>query len=267
MSADGPTGLGIGVLATSFPRLRPAFACALAAALLCAAAAGCLKLEPTLTINTDGGGILHLRYELSSTAARQISLSGELAKQLDVAAGRTALATPAPSPLPIAEEQIRAALAPFEERGVHLNSLRVEKHREWHAVSLDIRFTNLADLMQLPFFTTCNRSLTRTKAGSYQFTFEAPVTYPGGAASAARDKNRFKELQPLLAGLKVAFTLNTPSDILDTDAHRKTRRTAAWEFDLDRNPDALDGLNGKKFSVVFTSVGAKPAEFSFPAKR
>lgn len=257
---------GAGTRYSRFAAQRSALACALAAMTIFAAPAGCLKLEPTLTLNADGSGLLHLRYEMSATAVRQLNLAGGIVRRLDIASGRTEPAAAVTTFLPLDERQIGDMFAPFEERGVRLINLHVEKRREWHVVALEVRFANLADLMQLPIFSSCGRSLTRTRAGSYQLAFKAPATTPGVTPPDLGDKAGLQQLQPLLGGLKVAVTINVPADILETDAPRKTRRMAAWEFDFDRNPAALDALNRKTFNVVFTSAGAALPEFSFPAK-
>ena len=267
MSVDRFISISAGGRDKGIATLRAVSGCAIAALAILAATAGCLKLEPTLTLNADGSGELQLRYEISDTMVRQLAVAGGIVRQLDIASGLTNRAAATLPLLPFDEAEVRAMFAPFEERGVRLKSLRVESRRGWHTVAMQVDFSNLAALMQVPIFSPCGRSLTRTRAGSYQLAFEVPATARQQTPTdLAGDKARLQELQPFLTGLKVDVTINLPSDILETDAPRKTRRMAAWAFEFDRNPSAIDALNHKTFHVIFTSVGASPPEFSFPAK-
>ena len=52
---------------------------------------------------------------------------------------------------------------------------------------------------------------------------------PGGGAA---DAEMMKQMEALLKGLRVAFKITAPLEVVEHNAHRKTGNTLIWEFDL-----------------------------------
>jgi hypothetical protein len=64
----------------------------------------------------------------------------------------------------------------------------------------------------------------------------SPVENPAGEQQSqmppAADPETMKQVEQLLKGLRVAFKISAPFDVLEHNAHRKEGTTLVWEYDL-----------------------------------
>ena len=52
----------------------------------------------------------------------------------------------------------------------------------------------------------------------------------------------------MMKGFKAVIRVKTPGRILETNASEKKERQAAWTYDLDRDPDALEKAQKGEFA-------------------
>lgn len=209
----------------------------------------CVQVEQTLTLEQSGSGTLLVQYAMDLETLAEIEARAR--------AEAEALGEEAPIPLSFDEAQIREDFKAYEPIGVTL-----EDALSWEAdgkktVRLKIRFSSLAALTQTEFLSDRQLRVRRLEDGSMEFTQIAPPTDPGMA-----------ELQDLMrelmAGFRAVLAVETPTDILETNADERDARVARWIFDVERDRRALARAQQLDLRVRFAA--GDPPMPEFPAE-
>ena len=230
--------------------------------------AGCLRLEPTLTLTPDGTGTLRLLYSMKEPMLGQVQSFHRLAEQLQQAepgGGSNAPVRELQIPCVYDETVIRQQLKPYEARGIKIKALRCDTRQGWRHVDLVLQFDTLEHVMALPCFADCAVSLKRVNGDDYRLTIQAPDLSGEQALPDLANPATAKTLGTLLGGFSLALRIRTPQDIVTTNANRNDGREASWVFDFDKDPKALAGLNKAVLQVVFQGAGLYLKEFDRPA--
>jgi hypothetical protein len=231
---------------------------------------GCLKMEHDLRFKEDGTSTYRLKYAISEQAIAQLRAMEKLKGQLAEAAGQ-----PPPKeemdPLMLAfldpdEGVLREAIKAYEKDGVSLKSLDVESRSAWRSVELEIEVADLAKAAQAEFFKAHGFNLTRDKDGRYVFSRDPHINRPGEIPQAPTEEE-LRELIPLVAGFNTTVKVTVPGRILATTAFRQTLYTAAWTFDFDREPAALQAVQRQPFRIVFESRKAEFPEIHYDGSK
>ena len=74
------------------------------------------------------------------------------------------------------------------------------------------------------------------------------------------DSEQMKAMMPMLAGMRMAFKINTPTKIISTTAPVKSSNSAEWVFDADTDPDSILNMGKTKMEVVFEGAGVNIPE-------
>ena len=226
---------------------------------------GCLKLDETLTIREDGSANLDLVYAVSEQAVTQLKALLKVRDKMAVLSGDEPASRSDRSDLfliPV-EDKIRREIGKYEKQGVHIERLKVQARDNWRHVDLKLSCASLANLAKTDLFSQYGFSLSKGADGNYTFVRDRES---GNDASSENlpDAETLKLLTPVIEGFKATFRINTPGKILKTNAHTKTARNATWEFNFDRNPNAITALQDQQFSVVFEGKGEDGKSFSLP---
>ena len=159
-------------------------------------------------------------------------------------------------PFDFSDEDVRNDFKEFERDGVVLQSVKTETRDGWKFRRMVIRFKSLHSLAKAGFLADRNISLVKDSQGNYVFTQQV-----------AREGNLPPELAALtgtsadslfsdmMKGFKAVIRVKTPGRILETNAPEKKDRTAAWTYDLDRDPDALQKAQHASLRIVFDGKG------------
>jgi len=235
------------------------YAASLLLALLPLLSAGCIQMEHDLRISDDGSANYRLVYAISEPAIARFRAMFKLKDDLAVAAGETPPGKEL-EPLLAAfldpeEAEIRKQLEAFAEAGVSIKSIHQETRAAWRHIELELEVANLATLAGNPFFARHGFDLSRNDEGQYVWSRSPHITDVGGIP-ATPSATELDELTPILAGFKTVVKVTPPGRILSTTAFRTTLQTAAWEFDFNRQPTAVQTLLRQHFHIVFDAPRA-----------
>ena len=225
---------------------------------LALAGAGCIRVEQTLTLNADGTGIIDLTYGMRE---EQIGPLQETARSLLAGeAGADAEAMP----FDFSDADVRRDFKEFEADGVFLDSVQTTTREGWRFRRLVIRFKSLAALARTGFLADRHVSLTRDARGNYSFVQSSNGGNGTGAFSALAAMPADGGFQEVLDGFRAVIRVRTPGRILRTNSPERSDRTAAWTFDLEQDPDALEKAQQAAMQIVFDGSGLSIPEFRTP---
>lgn len=224
-------------------------------------AAGCVQIEQDLTLKADGSGVLRLSYvaaeaegTLTQQAAREM-----LRQTLAMNGGGTRL------PQDMSDAEIRTQFAGYAKHGVKLEQLTTERKGQQMIRRATVSFKTLSGLVRalLPERTLV---LSRTARGDYTLTQQ-----PGGGDNLV---NRFAgiaadESNPLTAelfkGFRATLRINVPGRVQEANAAQAAQKTAVWQFDFDRDAQALAKLLQRPMRLTFEGGGLNLTPFVYKA--
>ena len=225
---------------------------------------GCVHVEQSLTINPDGSGTLEVNYGMPlETIAQMESLS----QQASAMEGFTN-DTETTSLFDFNEEDIRKDFKDYERHKVTLDSVQTIESNGWKYVNLKVKFAHLKGLSKTELIADRSISLTKNEDGSYVFKQTAPemandLTNIEGVDQAAIQAMMVEMMKGFYASLRV----NTPGKVLETNAQRQEDQTAIWEFDLEKDKQALDRAQKLNTFVKFDGQGLDLEEFGGSEKK
>ncbi len=76
------------------------------------------------------------------------------------------------------------------------------------------------------------RSSMKARPSSSPCPVENPTSDAPGPGRRAPDAEMMKQMEALFKGLRVAFKITAPFEVVEHNAHRKTGNTLIWEYDL-----------------------------------
>lgn len=233
------------------------------AALLLPLLAGCIQMEHDLTIHEDGSAIYRLDYAITEQAITQFKAMFKLKDDLAVAAGEPPPGTEL-EPLLVAfldpdEAEIRKQLEAFAVTGLTIKTVHQESRAAWRHIELELEIPDLARLAANPFFQKHGFELYKNAEAQYVWSRAPHINDPGSIPTATTDRD-LEQITPLLAGFRTIVRVTPPGRILSTTAFRTTLQTAAWEFDFNREPAAVQMLQQQRFHIVFDAPLAKLPE-------
>jgi uncharacterized lipoprotein YehR (DUF1307 family) len=219
---------------------------------------GCLKIKNTLTIKKSGNGNIEIKYAISERAINQLNSMRKLQEQMQRFSGKEIQqneeARYAYMFLMPREKELRKELESYEHLGVKIKELKVETRNAWRHVDMNITFTDLEKLSQIPVFKYVGFSLIKNKTGDYVF-YQASEPSKNSPMPDVSNEKVLRKLSPILSGFKVIFTLKTPGIVLKTNADRKSNYSSMWIFDFDKDPKSILKLQKSKFITIFSSTG------------
>jgi hypothetical protein len=247
---------------------RTAVAGALLVALL-AGGVGCLRIESSLLVEPDGSGRWRLVYAMRNAVASDLTMARELAGRLMEAAGEAETNRPAAADAEIPWLFDAAAIRErFDTLGgddIALQSLKIESRSDWRHVEMVVRFRRLDRLLSLPVFAPCAVFLRRAEDGRYTLTMRAPDLGGGQVMPKLSDREVADSLMPVLNGLRIVNRVDVPGEVRQSNATRSDTRGATWEFDFERDAQALERLDGASMEVVFDGSECALRAFEKPA--
>jgi hypothetical protein len=221
------------------------------------AAAGCVKVDQTITLNKDGSGTLDMRYGMSEQTIAQL----EAMQQMSQTMGEDA-AMDQESPFEFDEAKVREEFEATKPEGVELVALSSETVDGWKFIDMKIAFDDLAALKRTELFEDSDLSLQRDDDGNYILTQASgpdDMTDMGGAGAdegeGAMEQQMMQQMAAMFAGLRLETRVVVPTRIIDTNGTVVDEKTASWVFDIDEDPSVLTKLDAMKLRVVFAGKG------------
>ena len=120
-------------------------------------AGGCVKIDATLRLERNGSGSLRTIYAMPAFLVKQLEVTRQWARSLDLAAGKPTNAAPAQVEIPMIFDE--AALKPYfaamAADGVTLEALKTRDQGGWKYVDFTVKFTRFDGLVKQPCFRDC----------------------------------------------------------------------------------------------------------------
>lgn len=240
---------------------------AFAVAALLALSSGCLKIDSTLDLNSDGSGKWRIIYAMPAHMIRQVQNAVNLTAALQQAGGVTnTVAEPLDLPLLFEEPAVRNRLAPLAAQGIRLVKVEVKPRAGWPTVEMTVQFDSLEKLLNQPFFADCAATYRREADGTGRLTLTAPRLGLQAKPPDLTDPKTSTAMVPFLAGLNVVSRIGVPGAIRNTNAGANDGRRATWEWDFERDGNAVERLNEARLIVIFDAAAVAMKPFEKPAR-
>lgn len=213
--------------------------------------AGCIHVEETIDLKSDGSGRLLLSYGMSKEHVAALESAMSEADALEPDASDEA------NPFNFDEESIREHFSELETEGVKLASVHSEEKDDWKYVHLDITFDSIEGLAKTPLFSDRQLSLTRNDTGQYVFKQARDAETSSEKLADTENPEIEALVRKMMAGFKVVVQVKTPGPIAESSSTDLEGRTATWTFDIDKDWKAFAELDQLDMWVVFEDEGAE----------
>lgn len=223
------------------------------------ALSGCVHVDQAITLNKDGSGRLEVSYGMSLGDLEQMQALTESAGGGEK--DKTASATP----FDFREEDIRKDFEEYARFGVKLDSVKTEEKDGWKYIHLKVAFRNLAGLAKTELVADRAVSLSKDAEGRYVFRQAVGEALPDVQAEGGDGESASAVMAGLMKGFRARVRVSVPGPIVESSGARIEGQTAEWEYDLEKDPKAVERLQRADMRVVFEGGGLdlpelKPAE-------
>jgi len=229
-----------------------------ALAAVAALAAGCIRSESKLTLNADGTAAFEISYSMAEQTIKQLKAVRTLRDDLNQAGD----AAPQPSwqdafidvfvdPV---EERIREEIAKYEPYGVAAEKVEVQSRNNWRHVVIRIRCSDLPAMGKTHLFGEYGFSLARKDDGTYLMT-RMQRCPPPPAKPDYDDPETARLLGSILAGYSIRISVQVPGRIVGGNAARTSLYSSDWDFDFNRDRDAMTKFQNHELKLQFQGKG------------
>ena len=204
---------------------------------------GCIKMEQDITLNKDGSGNVKFVYGMSEQTITQMEAMKQMSKSEDGAEADD------DNPFEFNEDEVKKEFKAMKEQGITLNSAETTKKDGWQYMNIDFDFKDVTKLEDTSVFE--NVTIIKNAEGNYIVSSKMDSDDMGGDAGA----EQMKAMLPMLSGMRIAIKINTPNAIISTTAPIKSKDSAEWVFDVDKDPDSFLNMSKTDMEVVFGGDG------------
>jgi len=204
---------------------------------------GCIKMEQDITLNKDGSGNVKFVYGMSEQTIKQMEAMKQMSQSEDGAEDED------DNPFEFNEDEVKKEFEAMKEQGITLNSVKTTKKDGWQYMNIDFDFKDVTKLDDTPVFE--NVTIIKNAEGNYVVSSKMDSDDMGGDAGA----EQMKAMLPMLSGMRIAIKINTPNAIISTTAPIKSKDSAEWVFDVDKDPDSFLNMSKTDMEVVFGGDG------------
>lgn len=213
---------------------------------------GCLKMDQTLTINQDGSASVEMSYGMSEAMVNQMEAMKKMSAQMGEEAEED-------DSFDFDEESIRKRFAGLKEEGITLDSVSTEVKDGWKYINMKYSTKNLAALAKTDLAENSKMSLTRNADGNYvllQKNSDYNMGDDSEETSPEMKEMMMQQMLPMLKGMKVAFRVKVPGEVIESNATEVDGNEVAWVYDVDKDPSfVLKSDKMEDMKVVFSGKG------------
>ncbi len=164
------------------------------------------------------------------------------------------------------EQAIRKQFASRKADGVELKDVKVVTKNGWRHAYITSTCKDLGAATKVPAGggQGGTMGLAKNSDGDYVLVIAHPqFARMSGGNAAKEDKAEHERAKKSMPGFRMSVKITVPGDIVKTNAHKKTDRTASWVLDIDdaKFPQKCRALNSEGMSVVFKSEDLKLKTF------
>ena len=220
---------------------------------------GCLEISQVMSIRKDGSGSIDLTYVLPDNTAAQMKAAELLKQEMIKAAGEKYEPRPVDTHYALfmdpSDKPIRDLIARCEPYGITLERLKIEVLEGRRRVRIHLRFSDIAKAAKSDIFRIhWPVTLVKHADGTYQLnvTNGRPADEPELDFS---DPATLKAITPVLRGFKATIRINTPGEVISTEASTVGRSSAVWTFNFNEDPRAFSTFKTTNMSIRFKGEG------------
>jgi hypothetical protein len=234
--------------------------CLLSAALVSAAAlsAGCIRSESKLTLNADGTAAFEISYSMAEQTINQIKAVRKLRDDLNQAGDAAQQPSWQDAFIDVfadpVEERIREEIAKYEPYGIAAEKVEVQSRNNWRYMLIKIRCSDLAAMGKTHLFREYGFSLERKDDGTYLMT-RVQQCPPPPAKPDYDDPETARLLGSILSGYSIRISVQAPGRIVGGNATRVSLYSADWDFDFNRDHDAMTKFQNHELKLQFQGKG------------
>jgi len=217
---------------------------------------GCVQVEQDLVLKPDGSGTLKFVYGVKDQDLQRMR---QLAAQM-------AAIDPTLAPKDVDwltafdEDVIRREWDKVRQDGVDLRDVKTHVENGWRFMTADIHFVTLQQLFECGMIKDCHMALTRGPNGQYGFEQSVDLRKSMKSLPMGMD---MASLQPMVTMMmkdfKASFRVETPGNILRTNADRTEGRQAIWEMNGTQT-DLVKRIQNLDFRVMFEGKNLRIAD-------
>jgi hypothetical protein len=164
------------------------------------------------------------------------------------------------------EQEIRKRFAASKAAGVELKDVQVVTKDGWRHAYITSTCRDLGATRQIPAGGGQDGSLGLSKDsdGNYVMVIAHPQFGRMSAGnSAADDVAEHQRARKAMPGFRMSVTIAVPGDLVKTNAHKTSGRTASWVLDIEdeKFPQKCRALNRQGMSVTFEGDGLELKTF------
>lgn len=227
---------------------------------------GCVKIDATITMERDGSGSLRTICGMSTHVIKQAELAREMARSLDLAAGITNSVLPdVDIPYLYDEAALRAKFGVMARDGITLESLKLREQGGWNYVDFNLKFKNMESLFRQPLFRNCGVVYKRLDERTGKLTITPPPVGASPDTAGLTVQENLNKLTPFLNGFRVVVRVSVPGEIRNTNSQISDSHRATWEWDFDKDSQALARLNRERMILIFDAADVRGKDFDKPA--
>ena len=222
--------------------------------------AGCIQVEQNLVLNKDGSGTMEIIYGMAAESVEQMNAM----KQALVESGSEGSeGLTESSPFDFDEEQIRNDFEKMEPQGLTLESVDCEDRNGWKYMHIKLSFKDIKALVESDAMTDNPVSLTKDADGNYVLLQKsAGYGMNEDMGDSEMTPEMLAQMGPMLKGMRFKMSVETPTEILETNADAKNEKTASWDFNIGENPELLNKIQEEDMRIVFSGKGVDLPEIS-----
>ncbi len=215
---------------------------------------GCIKATEVVTLNKDGSGTVDFTYGMKEETLKQLKSMSEAGEE--GSSGSMSMDS-----FEFDEAKVREKFEGLKDKGVTLKKVSSEKKDGWEYMTVVFDFKDLSALRDAD--TPLDEfSLSKNADGNYVFT-----TKGGGEEKEMTDeeKQQMQMMAAMFAGMKIDIRINTPGQVLETNATSRGADYAQWVYDIDKDPAAMTKMESAGMKLVFSGKGVTIPEIKAPA--
>lgn len=223
---------------------------------------GCVKIDASVIIERDGSGSLHAIYGMPTYIIKQAELARQLSRSLDLAAGQTnASSIDLDLPYLYDEGILKAKFAALAKEGLSVESVKTREQGGWNYVDFTLKFTTLESLFKQSFFRDFGVIYKHLDEKSGKLTISLPQAGSTPDIVSVVTQESLNKLTPFFNGFRVVARLGLPGEIRNSNSLMSDSRRATWEWDFDKDSEALARLARDKIVVVFDVSDVRIRDF------
>jgi len=226
---------------------------------------GCVKVDATVNMDRDGSGTLRVIYGMPTYVTKQAELARQLSRSLDLAAGKTNVALQdLDIPFQYDPVVLNAEFAAMAKEGITLDSMKAREQGGWNYIDFTLKFETLEALFKQPFFRDFGVVFKHLDEKSCKLTVSLPAVGNSPEIANVVTQESLNRLTPFYNGFRVVARLGVPGEIRNSNSMVSDNRRATWEWDFDKDSQALAHLAQDKIIIVFDASEVRIRDFEKP---